>query len=162
MEFASVRECPQRVSFAGRRPSHLPSPGQRPGSRGDNSPKGPTARPFATKNEVVTQRRTKWTNTFGVSNNITRRVLSRTNTGGSAKSTAWRLTNDTFGIELPAQTAGPSALLCVWVLGYPARWAGLGKCLGRWPGEYSAVRHSAGDEHGPTGRHKACRGRNTS
>jgi len=61
--------------------------------------------------------------TFGVRNNITRRVLSRTNTGGSAKSTASRLTNDTFGIELPAQTAGPLALLCVWVLGYPARWA---------------------------------------
>ena len=47
------------------------------------------------------------------------------------------LTNDTFGIELPRQTAGPLALLCVWVLGYPARWAGLGKCLGRWPGEHS-------------------------
>ena len=47
-EFASVKECPQLASFAGQRPSHLPSPGQRPGSQGDHSPKGPTARPFAT------------------------------------------------------------------------------------------------------------------
>jgi len=58
-------------------------------------------------------------------NNITRRVLSRTNTDGSARSTASRLTNNTFGIELPAPTAGPLALLCIWAFGYPVRlgWA---------------------------------------
>ena len=55
-----------------------------------------------------------------------------------------------------------TSIMCVWVLGFPARWAGLGKCLGRWPGEHLAVRHWAGEKHGPIGGHKACRGRNFS
>jgi hypothetical protein len=38
-----------------------------------------------------------------------------------------------FGIELPAQTAGPLALLRVWVIGYPGRWPGLGKRVGLRP-----------------------------
>ena len=33
----TVNECPQPASFAGQRPSHLPRPGHRPGSQGDNS-----------------------------------------------------------------------------------------------------------------------------
>ena len=116
-EFVSVKECPQPASFAGQRPSHLPSPGHRPGSQGDSSPQGPTARPFATSNG--------WSHhaTIARSSLVARRLLDL------------RLTNDTFGFELPAPTAGPLALLCVWVLGYPARWAGLGKFLGRWPPE---------------------------
>ena len=32
-----MKECPQPASFAGQRPSHLPSPGHRPGTEGDDS-----------------------------------------------------------------------------------------------------------------------------
>jgi hypothetical protein len=52
-EVAAVKECPQPASFAGQRPSDLPSPGHRPGTQDNNLPEGPTARPFATNNGVV-------------------------------------------------------------------------------------------------------------
>ena len=47
------------TGFAGQRPVSLPSPGHRPGFQSINAPKGPTARPFATTNRVVTRESTK-------------------------------------------------------------------------------------------------------
>ena len=102
----SVKERPQPSVFAGQRSAHLPSPGQRPGFRGDDLPRGPTVRPFATNNETVTPCHTKWTKPRETRNNITRRGHTRANTGDSALNTESTLTDDMFGIELLRKRPG--------------------------------------------------------